>query len=73
MFNTELEKSDKSSYIGTYYEKHETFEPFNIHILKSGSVNPQMYIVVYEDALDGISIEKLTADQIGIKYGILLE
>ena len=48
-------------------------DPINIHIIKSGNVSPQMYLVVYESALDSIAIEKGTQEQIELKYGINLE
>jgi len=44
-----------------------------IHIIKSGNVSPQMYLVVQESALDSIAIEKGTQEQIELKYGINLE
>jgi len=33
-----------------------------IHIIKSGNVSPQMYLVVQESALDSIAIEKGTQE-----------
>lgn len=67
----DLEKIKSNDiYKGSYYEIEPHHEPFNIHILKSGTVHPQMYLVIYEDALDEVSTEKLTAEQVKEKYGV---